>query len=142
MSAALKKTKERSAGLSSHLHCSAVIAQRITAADVTRKNGFSQDDSDPLIRPWGDGTDAGGRGHVFTVLIRVMSVDCMAAKIQTARRRGDVFAFWFCHSGGFRAFAPDTEPLIKARILTFREKRNGHPAWFSCPVAPFVALDF
>ena len=44
-------------GLSSmfylHLHCSAAIAQRITAADVKGKNGFSQDGFDPLICPWG-----------------------------------------------------------------------------------------
>lgn len=36
-----------------YLHCSAVIAQRITAADVMGKNGFSQDGFDPLICPWG-----------------------------------------------------------------------------------------
>lgn len=36
-----------------HLHCSAVIAQRIAAADVMGKNGFSLDGFDPLICPWG-----------------------------------------------------------------------------------------
>lgn len=36
-----------------HLQCLAVIAPRITAADVMGKNGFSQDGFDPLICPWG-----------------------------------------------------------------------------------------
>lgn len=34
-----------------NLHCSAVIAQRISVADVKGKNGFSEDGFDPLICP-------------------------------------------------------------------------------------------
>lgn len=42
-----------------HLHCSPVIAQRITAADVKGKNGFSQDDFAPSYLSLGYSTDAG-----------------------------------------------------------------------------------
>lgn len=56
-----------------HLHCSAVIAQRITAADVRGKNGFSQDGFDPLICPWGMAQML-GLGLHFHRLIHVLSV--------------------------------------------------------------------
>lgn len=56
-----------------YLHCSAVIAHRITAADVMGKNGFSQDGFDPLICPWGMAQML-GPGLYFHHLIHVLGV--------------------------------------------------------------------
>lgn len=65
-----------------HLHCSAVIAQRITAADVMGKNGFSQDGFDPLICPWGMAQML-GLGLHFHHLIHVLGVFCMSVCVKT-----------------------------------------------------------
>lgn len=63
-----------------HLHCSAVIAHRITAADVMGKNRFSQDSFDPLICPWGKAQMLGLR-VTFSMFDSVFSV-CVCACVR------------------------------------------------------------
>ncbi len=73
-----------------HLHCSAVIAQRITAADVMGKNGFSQDGFDPLICPRGMAQMLGPGLH-FPHLIHVLGVSCTSVREDARGRRVFVF---------------------------------------------------
>lgn len=77
-----------------HLHCSAVAAQRITAADVMGKNGFSQDGFDPLICPWGMAQMLGPGLH-FHHLIHVLGVFAMSVYEDARGRKVFVFSFLF-----------------------------------------------
>lgn len=80
-----------------HLHCSAVIAQRITAADVMGKNGFSQDGFNPLIFPWGM-AQMQGLGLHFHHLICVLGFFCLSVCEEQETCLCFGFLFWMMRS--------------------------------------------
>lgn len=96
-----------------HLHCSAVIAQRITAADVKGKNGFSQDGSDPLICPWGTAQMLGLGLHSppppppSPLLIHVLSLLCVSVHKDA---RGRPYLGFFLGGGKHLVFWDDSGP--------------------------------
>lgn len=95
-----------------HLHCSAVIAHGITAADVMGKNGFSQDSFDPLICPWGMAQMLGPGLH-FHHLIHVFFLFFYEFVWRHKRKSVCVLVSWFGGCGQVCDAATDTESLLK-----------------------------
>lgn len=107
-----------------HLHCSAVIAHRITAADVRGKNGFSQDGFDPLICPWGMAQML-GLGLHFHHLIHGLGVCCMTVWRQRKSVCALVSCFgWLGHKYVRLKAAIDAEPLLKTTNIWRRGSKS------------------